>query len=114
MLQELPREIVVLISDFLDQIQPSSVINLACVNSNFLSICTPLLQVRTLKFSVYDDGEQLAEDILHYSELLQRLGGFRAVRRLIIVTSDDKKSHQRRHAATQITTAMATTKNLYS
>jgi hypothetical protein len=91
MLHELPREILVLISDFLDQIQPSSVINLACVNSNFLSICTPLLQVRTLKFSVYDDGEQLAEDILHYSELLQRLGGFRAVRRVIIVTSDDKK-----------------------
>lgn len=91
MLDGLPREILVLISDFLDQIQPNSVIDLACVNNNFLSICTPLLQVRTVQFSVYDDGEQLAEDILHYSQLLQHLGGFRAVRRLIIVTSDDKK-----------------------
>jgi hypothetical protein len=91
MLQELPREILILISDFLDQIQPNSVIDLACVNNNFLSICTPLLQVRTLQFSVYGDGEQLAEDILHYSQLLQRLSGFRAVRRLIIVSSDDRK-----------------------
>lgn len=91
MLQDLPREILVLITDFLDQIQPDNVIDLACVNNNFLSICTPLLKARTLQFSVYDDGEQLVEDILHYSEILQRLGGFRAVRRLIIVTSDDKK-----------------------
>jgi hypothetical protein len=91
MLQELPREILILITDFLDQIQPNSVIDLACVNNNFLSICTPLLQVRTLKFFVCDDGEQLAEDILHYSQLLQRLSGFPAVRRLIIITSNDKK-----------------------
>jgi hypothetical protein len=32
MLRELPREILILISDYLDRIQPESVINLACVN----------------------------------------------------------------------------------
>jgi hypothetical protein len=91
MLQKLPREILILISDFLDQIQPNNVIDLACVNKTFLSICTPLLQVRTLKFFVHEDEEQLTEDILHYSQLLQSLSGFWAVRRLIIFTNDVKK-----------------------
>ncbi|QGA12770.1 hypothetical protein EYB26_000415 [Talaromyces marneffei] len=87
---QLPRELLILISDLLEQIEPDNVIDLACVNRIFLSICTPLLQVRSLKFFVCDDGEQLADDILHYSQLLQSLSALWAVRRLMIVTNDDE------------------------
>jgi hypothetical protein len=69
---------------------PRSVIDLACVNSFFLSICAPFL-VRTLKFYVYNDGEHLKEDILHYSKLLQRADAFSKVRRLIIVSSEHEE-----------------------
>lgn len=104
-LSRLPQEILILISDSLDQIDHKSVRSLACVNRNFLSICRPLLYVRALKFiECNDDGEQLAYDILHYSELLQRLSGFWAVRRLIIFAIDDKdpeKLRQRRERRSQ-------------
>lgn len=68
------------------------------MNRDFSSICLPLLHVRTLKFAeCNDDGEQLVDDIKHYSELLQRLSGFWAVRRLLIVTFDNDPAKVRQH-----------------
>lgn len=91
MLQELPREILILISYYLNQIQPSSVIDLACVKGNLLVHLRFFTSGSNFESLLHDDEEQLIEDIRDYSQLLQCSSGYWAVRRLIIVNIDIEK-----------------------
>lgn len=86
MFNNLPREILVLIGEHLDQLHPHSLLDLACVNKHCFSVLTTLLY-RSLKFYVDDlESDQLGKDVTRYSQLLlQRVGGYGSVRRLIIV-----------------------------
>lgn len=86
MLDRLPREILVLIGEHLDQVHPDSVLDLACVNKHCFSVLT-LLFYRSVKIYVeHLQSDQLAQDVSRYYQLLlQRVGGYGTVRRLIIV-----------------------------
>lgn len=86
MLAELPRELFLLILEFLEEIHPRSVTALACVNKHYYSVLAPIL-LQTLKVSVYD-SEQLEIDVQQYSQLLQRVDGYGYVRRLIITVNN--------------------------
>lgn len=92
MLDRLPREILVLIGEHLDQVYPDSLLDLICVNKHCFSILSILLY-RSLKFYVDDlESDQLARDVARYSRVLpQRVGGYGFVRRLIIVHDGDER-----------------------
>lgn len=86
MLDNLPREILVLIGEHLDQVHSRSLLDLACVNKHCFSVLTSL-SYRSLKYYVDDlESDQLGKNVTRYSQLLlQRVGGYGSFRRLIIV-----------------------------
>lgn len=92
-LEKLPREIIQLVGEYLEVADAQSVTDLARASKYSYTCIAPLL-FRTLKFSVHD-SRQLAEDVQKYSQILQRLDGYRHVRRLIIDSGDKKISTEK-------------------
>lgn len=82
MQESLPQEILLLILEYIEQEDAYTIVDFACVCKHLYYRVTPLL-FRTLRFSTRD-ASQLAEDVHRTRHILQRVDGFRHVRRLII------------------------------
>ncbi|EED17066.1 conserved hypothetical protein [Talaromyces stipitatus ATCC 10500] len=82
MLEQLPQEVLILICEYLERENATSILDLACVSKHLYSYLVPRL-LRTLKFSI-NEFSKLAEDVQQYCRILQRVDGYKHVHRLII------------------------------
>lgn len=91
MLDRLPPEVLLLIGEWLDLVQPCSVLDLAYTSKRCYSIVVAI-SYQTLAFST--NIGKLQQDIQEYSKLLKRVNGRGRVSRLIITDEIRTKTPQ--------------------
>lgn len=92
MLSKLPSEILLLIGEWLDLVEPRSVLDLAYASKHCYSIVA-VISYRILAFST--DLTRLQEDVEGYYKLLKRVNGHGRVSRLVISNRLPHQAQQR-------------------